>query len=268
MTGHLVRGSYVSLTLERGVAQLRLARAEANNALNDELVHGLASALTELESSDARATLICADGPHLTVGGDLGHLAAQAQVDRLADELEEIVPVYHDVLCRLAALEIPVVCAARGVVGGGGLGLVWCADVVIASTDLRLVTGFAGLGLSGDGGSSWALPRLVGQRRARQLMLLGRHVDAEQALAWGLVERVVEPDQLQAEAEAEACRLAQGPTVAYGHIKRLLRASAENSFAEQLDAERAAMVACARTDDAREGILGFAGRRRPDFKGR
>jgi len=142
------------------------------------------------------------------------------------------------------------------------------ADVVIAASDLRLVTGFAGLGLSGDGGSSWVLPRLVGDHRARRMMLLGDRVDAEQALDWGLVDRVVEPDRLRQEAEALVSRLSQGPTVAYGHIKRLLRASPTHGFTEQLEAEQAAIVACARTDDGREGVTAFAEHRRPRFAGR
>src|SRR5207302_2510351 len=181
---------------------------------------------------------------------------------------DEIVPVYHDVLIRMSELDIPVVCAARGVVGGGGLGLLWCADLVIAASDLRLVTGFTGLGLSGDGGSSWALPRMVGRRRAGQLLLLGQQLNAEQALAWGLVDHVVQPERLQDEAEDRAARLAAGPTIAYGHIKRLLRSSHQRSLAGQLAAERAAIVACAGTEDAREGILSFSERRRPEFHGR
>ena len=149
MPGQAVRSSCVSLTVSGGVAELKLARAEANNAINDEIVGGLAAALDELEVSQPRAVLMCADGPHFTVGGDLERLAAQ--VDRLPDELDGIVPRYHDALLRLAGLDVPVVCAAQGIVAGGGLGLLWCADVVIAASDLRLVTGFAGLGLSGDG---------------------------------------------------------------------------------------------------------------------
>jgi 2-(1,2-epoxy-1,2-dihydrophenyl)acetyl-CoA isomerase len=265
MTGQAVRHFCVSLSEDGGVAEVALSRPEANNAINHEMVHGLAAALDELEAAAPRAVLLRAEGEHFTVGGDLDHLAAVA--DRLADDLGEIVPEYHRVLGRLAELDVPLVCAAQGVVAGGGLGLLWCCDLVIAATDLRLATGFAGLGLSGDGGSSWVLPRVVGPRRARQLALFGQRVEAEQALAWGLVDELVEPEHLRAEAEQRAAELAAGPTAAYGHIKRLLRASDQNSFAEQLEAERAAMVATAATADAREGISSFAERRRPQFRG-
>ena len=266
MTGQAVRHGSVSFRVDGDVAEVALSRPEANNAINHEMVHGLAGALDQLEAAAPRAVLLRAEGEHFTVGGDLEHLAEV--VDRLADDLGEIVPQYHDVLSRLAGLDVPVLCAAQGVAAGGGLGLLWCADLVIAATNLRLATGFAGLGLSGDGGSSWVLPRLVGLHRARQLALFGQRVDAEQALAWGLVDELVDPDRLRAQAEQRVAELAAGPTLAYGHIKRLLRASGQASFAEQLDAERAAMVATAATADAREGILSFAERRRPRFRGR
>ena len=266
MPGQAVRSSCVSFSLSGDLALVRLARPEAGNAINHEMVRGLAAAMDELEGTSARALLVSGDGSHFTVGGDLEQLAAAG--DALSDELRELVPLYHRVLIRLAELDIPVVCATQGVVGGGGLGLLWCADVVIAASDLRLVTGFAGLGLSGDGGSSWALPRIVGRRRARQLLLLGQQLDAAQALDWGLVDQVVEPERLESEARAQAARLAAGPTIAYWHIKRLLRSSDRHTLAEQLEAERAAIVACATSEDAREGVLSFAQRRQPELKGR
>ena len=265
MTGQAVRASCVVLSVEGSLARLRLVRPEARNAINDEMVRGLAVGLDQLERSGARCLLLSAEGEHFTVGGDLDDLAAT--VDRLPHELAEVMPAYHDVLLRLDALELPVVCAAQGVVAGGGLGLLWVCDVVIAAADLRLATGFAGLGLSGDGGSSWALPRLIGERRARALMLAGRKLDAQVALEWGLVDRVVERERLEAEAEAQAASLARGPSIAFAHIKRLLRASRGNRLPDQLAAEQAAMIECAGTEDARVGILGFAEHRRPEFQG-
>src|SRR5207302_6516795 len=117
-----------------------------------------------------------------SVGGDLHHFAGA--LERLPEELDTLIASYHVTLARLAALPVPVVCAVRGGAAGGGLGLLWCADVVIAAADLRLASGFAQLALSGDGGSTWHLPRLVGMRRAMEFTLGGRVLSAEEALEW------------------------------------------------------------------------------------
>jgi len=260
-------GSRVSLEVGDGVARLRLARPERHNAIDPALVSALAEAVERVKlDPSVRALLIGADGPSFTVGGDLAHFSSHA--DDLAAELDSMVGTFHTALTQLAALSVPVVCAAQGAAAGGGLGLLWCADVVIAAADLKIATGFGRLGLSGDGGSSWALPRLVGARRARRLLLGGKTLDAAEALEWGLVDRIAGVEQLAGEAEAEARRLAAGPTAAYAHIKRLLRESEHASFADQLMAEHAAIVACGRTDDAREGVVSFVERGAAVFEGR
>jgi 2-(1,2-epoxy-1,2-dihydrophenyl)acetyl-CoA isomerase len=257
----------VSLEVSDGVAQLRLARPDRHNAIDPALVAALAGAVERVAlDTSLRALLIGADGPSFTVGGDLAHFSAHA--DDLAVELDAMIGTFHESLTRLADLRMPVVCAAQGAAAGGGLGLLWCADVVLAADDLKIATGFDRLGLSGDGGSSWALPRLVGPRRARQLLLGGRTLDAAEALEWGLVDQVVGVDELAVAAVAEARRLAAGPTAAYAQIKQLLRSSEHASWSEQLAAEHAAIVACGRTHDAREGIESFVQRRAPAFRGR
>ena len=178
-----------------------------------------------------------------------------------------MIPPYHAALERIAALEAPVVAAVRGAIAGGGLGLAWCSDIVIASEDAVFATGFAKLGLSGDGGSSWWLPRLVGLRRAQELLLRNRVLRAAEALDWGLVTEVVATDAVEARAESVAAELAAGPAHALGHIRRLLRLSATNTLTEQLAAEAAAARACGATADAREGIAAFTERRAPRFGG-
>ena len=257
----------VTLDIADGLARLRLARVEGRNGIDMAMVLALAAALDTVASDPGvRALLIDADGPAFTVGGDLRHLGGQA--DRLPTELHEMISRYHRTLDQLAALPIPVLVAAHGAAAGGGLGLLWCADMVVAADDLRIATGFVHLALSGDGGSSWHLPRLVGLRRAQELILGGRVLDAAEALDWGLVTRVVPAAELAEQALAQARALAAGPTYALGRMKRLLLESSVNSYPEQLAAERAAIVDCARTEDAREGLAAFAGRRPPRFVGR
>lgn len=257
----------VSLEVDGGVARLRLVRPDTHNAIDLAMVEAIAEAVAACEvRPGVRCVLIGADGPSLTVGGDLNYM--NAALDRLPEELDALIGVYHATLSRLAALPVPVVCGARGAVAGGGLGLLWCSDVVIAAADLRLASGFARLSLSGDGGSTWHLPRLVGMRRAMEFTLGGRVLDAEEALEWGLVTRVVPVETLEAAAEETARRFAAGPTIAYGHQRRLLRTALDRTFEEQLAAERAAIVDCGRAADAREGISAFVARRTPHFEGR
>jgi 2-(1,2-epoxy-1,2-dihydrophenyl)acetyl-CoA isomerase len=260
-------GSRFDLTVSAGVARLRMVGAERRNAIDPLWVEELDAALGAVEADgSARALLISADGPSFSVGGDLVHFLAQA--GRMAEELAEMIGGYHPALVRLAALPLPVVCAVNGAAAGGGLGLVWCSDVVIAAEDAKFATGFAALGLSGDGGSSWFLPRLVGLRRAKELILHNRVLSAAEALAWGLIDRVVPAAELETAAAETAARMADGPTVAYGEMRRLLWRAFSVDLDDQLRAELEAIVRCGATDDAREGVSAFNDRRPPKFSGR
>jgi 2-(1,2-epoxy-1,2-dihydrophenyl)acetyl-CoA isomerase len=250
-----------------GVARLTLARPDTGNALDMDMAESLERAVGTLEHTDGlRALLIRAEGRSFTVGGDLRYLADR--LDRLPEHVDALLDSYHAMLPRLAALPVPVVAAVQGAAVGGGLGLVWAADVVLAADDLRIVTAFDKLGLSGDGGSSWHLPRMLGLRRAQQLLLGGRAVEAAEALDWGLVSRVVPRARLNEEAEAEIARWAAAPTYAYGRAKRLLLESFDAGYADHLQAERAAMADCAARADVVEGVTAFLDRRRPTFTGR
>jgi 2-(1,2-epoxy-1,2-dihydrophenyl)acetyl-CoA isomerase len=261
----------VRLDITDGLARLWLARPEQRNGIDLAMVQAMSAALDvvtkEIGQDRVRALLIGADGPAFTVGGDLRHLAGE--LERLPDELRIMIDTYHgDVLARLAELPVPVIAAAQGAVAGGGLGLLWVSDVVVAADDLRIATGFVHLALSGDGGSSWHLPRLVGLPRARELIIGGRVLDAAEAYEWGLVGQVVPAAELADTALERALALAAGPTHALARMKRLLLDSSTSSYREQLVAERDAIVDCARTGDAAEGIRAFGARRAPRFSGR
>ncbi len=250
-----------------GVATLTLARADARNAIDAEMVSALDGAVEDCSVRHGlRALLIRAEGPVFSVGGDLHHF--HSDLDHLPHELDSMIDLYHEALARLATIPLPVVCAVRGAIAGGGLGLLWCADVTIAAADAKLAAGFIRLGLSGDGGSSWWVPRLVGVARARELLLGGRVLSGTEAAEWGLVTRAVEADQVDAEALGIARELAIGPTIAYGEIRRLLAGAHERELADGLRAEREAMARTGATEDAREGIAAFVEGREPRFAGR
>ena len=131
----------------------------------------------------------------------------------------------------------------RGGAGGGGLGLLYAADIVVAADDARCVVGYGALGLTADGGNTWFLPRMVGMRKAQELFLLNRRLTAQEALDFGLVSRLVPNDAVETEAAALAATLAAGPTRAYGAVRRMLRQSFETGLSDQLDAEKESLIA-------------------------
>jgi 2-(1,2-epoxy-1,2-dihydrophenyl)acetyl-CoA isomerase len=159
------------------------------------------------------------------------------------------------------------VVAVHGSVAGGGLGLLYSADIALAAEGTKFATGFTKLGLSGDGGNSWFLPRLVGPRRAAEFYLEHRVLDAAEAADWGLVTRVVPADELQDQALDVVRKLAQGPTRAYGEIRRLLRDSWTATLPEQLAAETEAISRTGATGDASGAVSSFLARTTPIFQG-
>jgi 2-(1,2-epoxy-1,2-dihydrophenyl)acetyl-CoA isomerase len=175
---------------------------------------------------------------------------------------------FHEAFRVLSRIDVPIVTAAHGAVAGGGLGYVYAADLVIAAEGTKFVTAFAALGLSGDGGGTWHLPRLIGPRRAAEAYLRNRPIDAAEALQWGLINEIVPAEQLRSRAEAVARELAAGPTRGYARMRALLRDSWRNDLSTQLQAETDAIRDTGDTADAARAIADFAAKRRTDFTGR
>lgn len=252
--------------LERagGTATIRLPRP----ALDAELAGDLREAVTAVaEDASVRAVLLLGTGPRFTVGGDIELMTATAP-DRLPVLMRRLLDDYHLALRRLAELDVPVVAGVRGAAAGGGLGLMCVADAVVAAADAVFAVGHCALGLTPDGGATWFLPRLLGTRRAQELVLLGRTLTAAEALEWGLVTRLVPAADVDAEATALATRLAAGPTRALGGARRLLWQSLHTDLGAQLLAEQAAIIEAGATRDAQEGIAAFRGDHPPSFEGR
>lgn len=257
----------VLLDFAEGVATLRLNRPDKGNAIDTAMADDLAEAATQIaERPGVRAVLITSNGSNFTVGGDLALFAGTAR-EQLPDRLRRMIDSYHLAIERLTSIDAPVVAAVRGGAGGGGLGLLYAADIVVAADDLRFALGYGALGLTADGGNTWFLPRLVGMRRAQELFLLNRRLTAQEALQFGLVSRLAPSDAVEKEAATLAATLAAGPTPAYGAVRRMLRQSFETAISNQLEAERESIVAASRTDDALEGIAAFVAKRRPQFRG-
>jgi 2-(1,2-epoxy-1,2-dihydrophenyl)acetyl-CoA isomerase len=257
----------VLLDFEAGVATLRLNRPDKGNAIDERMAADLAEAATQIaERPDVRAVLIAGNGPNFTVGGDLGLFAGTTR-EQLPNRLRRMIDSYHLAIERLTGIDAPVVAAVRGGAGGGGLGLLYIADIVVAADDARFALGYGALGLTADGGNTWFLPRMVGMRRAQELFLLNRRLTAQEALDFGLVSRLVPSDAVEGEAAALAAKLAAGPTRAFGAVRRMLRQSFETGLSDQLEAEKESIIATSRSDDAKEGIAAFVAKRRPQFRG-
>lgn len=258
----------VRYQVEQGVASIQLDRPDVGNAIDLTMAEDFYEAVFRAAADPAvRAVLLGGQGRSFSVGGDLVMMSGLDR-DQLAQRLRRLVDLYHLSLDRLTRIDAPVVCAVRGAVAGGALGLLYVADVVVAAPDSKFALGYAAAGLSVDGGSSWFLPRLVGLRRAQQLMLLNRPFTAAEALDWGLVTEVVPTAEVEDRARALAGRLAAGPTQAFGRMKRLLRDSWANDLPGQLSAETTQMSEAGASADAAEGIAAFVGKRSPTFHGR
>ncbi len=258
----------VGFDVSDGLARIRLDRPAARNALDLDMALDLQEvSLRCAETPGLRAVLLTGEGPAFTVGGDVKLFASTPHAE-LAGLVDTMITPYHDALDRLARLDVPIVCAVHGAAAGGGLGLMHCADLVLAAEDTKFALGFSALGLSGDGGSTWFLPRMIGSRRAAELFLEPRVLSAREAQEWGIVTRVVAAGAIEDEALAVARRLAAGPTRAFAELRRLLRESWHHTLPEQLAAEQRAQGRATATADSAEGIEAFKSRREPDFQGR
>lgn len=257
----------LTLDVTNGIARLHLERPDAANAIDVAMAADLRVAAEALRArTDLRVVLITGSGKRFCAGGDIDVFAHKAPQE-LATLLSGMIENYHVALGILPELPVPVVCAVQGAAAGGGLGLTYAADIVLAADDARFALGFSLIGLTMDGGSTHYLPRLVGPARAALMYLENTALTASQALDIGLVSEVVPAADLTARAEELVEKLASGPTAALGAARRLLRTSWDRTLSEQLAAERQTMYDVARTADAAEGVTAFAERRRPTFTG-
>lgn len=254
----------ILLKVDDAIATIRLNRPERGNALDLETLRALHTAADQLaQLSDVRAVLVRSDGPIFCAGGDLRWMAAQD--DRRA-AVHTLATALHGALLALRALAAPIVTVVQGTTAGAGVSLAASADIALAAETATFTMAYTKVGLSPDGGSTWLLPRLLGQQRAAALMLLNSRVDATEAARIGLVARVVPDDQLDAEAARLAEALRNGSRAAGAAVKRLLAASSGSSLPEQLDLEATSIADLAVSPEGREGIDSFLDGRRPDFR--
>ena len=245
------------------VAVVTFARPQSLNALSGAMVDEIRAAVESLPGSGARCLLMTGEGRGFSSGADLAGSGGLPE-----DAGEALDKHFNPLVQALFDLPMPVVAAVNGPAAGAGCSLALSADIVIAARSAYFLQAFVNIGLIPDAGATWQLPRLVGRSRALEMMLLGEQVPAEQALAWGLVSRVVEDEHLASEAVLLATRLAQGPTVALGLIRRLARDAEQLPLGEALAAERVAQREAGATEDFRSAVAAFLAKRQPRFDGR
>ena len=256
----------INLEVREGVAEITLNRPEAANALNDELAQELHHAVLRCDADPAvRALIITGSGRFFCAGGDLKAFAAQG--DDMPRFLKQVAGEFHMAIARLNRMDAPVIMAINGVAAGAGFSFALGGDLALAAESARFTMAYTRAGLTPDGSSTYFLPRVVGLRRAKELTLTNRTLSAQEALAWGIVNRVVPDAELMPAARALAAELAQGATLALGAAKRLLDSGLNDTLETAMEDEAQTIAAMARTADGRGGIQAFLEKRQPEFRG-
>ena len=261
--------AYQSILFEKrdGVAVITLNRPDEANAIDLQMAEDLhAAALACARDPEVRAVLITGSGRMFCGGGDLKVFNGAGEA--IDEMLMQVTLHFHRAISILNRMEAPVVMAINGTAAGGGFSFAICGDVIYAAETAKFTVAYTAAGLSPDGSGTWLLPRLIGLRRARELMLTNRVLTAAEAERYGIVDRVVPADSLMAEAEAQAKAFAAGPTRAYGAVKRLLVDSFGESLETQMELESRSIATLGASPDGREGIAAFVEKRKPRFTGR
>ncbi|HSE23134.1 MAG TPA: enoyl-CoA hydratase-related protein, partial [Pyrinomonadaceae bacterium] len=238
------------------------------NALNVAVAEDFIAAVHEAIEKGARAIVLTGAGRAFSAGGDLREMQEIATREgRVEAFFDEPLRLLNEVVLLIRSVSIPFIAAVNGIASGGGCNLALACDVVIAAKSAKFNQAFIKIGLSPDCGGTFFLPRLIGLRRAVELMLTGDLIDAERAQQMGMINSVVEDGELMKHALAIAEKLAAAPTAAIGQIKQLVDAGAAAALAMQLDRERLAQIKMGQTKDFAEGVAAFLEKRPARFTG-
>lgn len=265
MTDHLL------VTKDNGIATITMNRPEARNALSLEMREGLFLAVTDIETDDRiRCVVIKGAGDHFMAGGDVKSF--NDFVDKTPEErrqnFERRIHNLHPTMFTLQRMNKPVIASVQGAAAGFGLSLMMACDMVIAAEDAFFTLAYIGIATTPDGSGTYSLPRIVGLKKAMEIAMLGDRFGTDAAREMGLINFVVPKEDLLAETDKLASRLAKGPTLALGRTKALLNASLGNSLESQLSLEAQGFAACAASSDWVEGVKAFKEKRKPEFQGK
>jgi 2-(1,2-epoxy-1,2-dihydrophenyl)acetyl-CoA isomerase len=256
-------------SLDEGVLTLTMNRPDRLNALNPEMMHNLHAALEKAAADRAvGAIVLTGAGGAFCSGGDVKAMAEGGARELTYDVRVRRLRHRMEAARLLHEIPKPTIAMMRGAAAGAGLSMALACDLRIASETARLTTAFAKVALSGDYGGSYFMTRLVGPAKARELYFTSPRLDAREALALGLVNRVVADGALEAETRVLALALARGPRVTLGYMKENMNLAERAGLSEVMDAEGLRHTRCAETEDHREAAAAFVEKRAPAFKGR
>ncbi|MDR7154148.1 2-(1,2-epoxy-1,2-dihydrophenyl)acetyl-CoA isomerase [Sphingobium xenophagum] len=256
----------IAFTVEEGIGWITLDRPEAGNAITLPLARALLAAAIRCQTDTAiRCIVLTGNGRLFCAGGDVQLLAGAG--DKRSEVLSELIATFHAAVARLARAPKPLVTLVNGPAAGAGFSLGMLGDVVIGARSAHFTAAYGAIGLTPDGGLSWLLPRLVGLRKAQEIILANRRIKAEEAEAIGLVTRIVDDEALADEGLRVATALADAPMAALAASRALLADSFETGLETQLDRELRSMAAAGAGRESEEGLSALLAKRPANFRG-
>lgn len=254
----------VILELKNNILVITLNKPKSLNALDDDIKRELMQAMEEAHNnSDIKAVVITGEGRAFSAGGDLNSLALVSSASQGRERIKKL----HDLIYKFVNLEKPIIAAVNGYAVGAGCNLALACDIILASNKAKFSEIFSKVGLIPDAGGLYFLPRLVGPMKAKELVFTAQMIEAEEAKRIGLVNRIVDEENLLPEAMELAEQLAKGPSKAIGLAKALINQSMGWDLNTLLESEALAQGICMNTDDFKEGVKAFQEKREPKFNG-
>ena len=252
--------------IENNIGRIVLNRPEAANAITIPLVKELLDIAIKCEAgAPIRALILQGEGSIFCAGGDLKYMTEQ---ENLKEAISEMIGILHVALSKIDHLDVPLIGAITGTAAGAGLSLVSACDMAVAGKNVKFTSAYTAAGLTPDGSSTFHLPRSIGKKRTMELMLTNRVLSADEALDWGLINSVVDDDQVISETNKLAEKIANGPTMAFGGVKEMIRQTFSNGLETQMELESQIFSKQLKGKDAKEGIEAFTSKRKPEFKGK
>lgn len=255
---------HLLVKVQNGIMELTLNRPDSLNAFSQEMIDGLKAALKVAKNNDAiRVVTLSGAGRAFCAGGDVKGMGEGSPID-----VYEHIGHLNELILQMTHLEKPIIAVVHGFCAGAGVCLAMACDQIVAADESQFVLSFSKVGLISDGGGLFFLPRTLGTFRAKELLFNAEPINAEKAQNWGMVNFIYPTDELKEKAFHYAKKLANGPSRAYGFIKKIANQSLTADLKDILEIERTTQGIVATSEDHREGVAAFKEKRLPVFKGK